>query len=411
MVMRREGQVGVPLDSRLVDKDRVLRPRYRVLVDGHDGHGANPGGERRALALAFAAIRRSRTGIALLRGGGILVRNVRWLALERGRGVSWRGEERAYPDLRALAIGESSAMTHAGERTRERRFARADPDEVIEVHLERFDRPGTPLVLAMARDATEAVRAERREERARSEAVERERLRAVGDLASGVAHEINNVLHAMALRLASLRGRVEGPEGEAGLGALTRMVSEAAARVSRLQDVAGRSRPAAAPDQRAPAPGTVPEVSLRVLVVDDDRDVLEAAGLALEHLKQRVDLAPSGPEAIARFVAGERFDLVLCDIGMPQLDGWQVAREVHALAPRTRLFLVSGCAREIRPEDAQRAGVVGVLAKPLSLEALRGLLAPAPGPEPTPQRATGSTSSTLVRSSETCSISGEVGTS
>jgi CheY-like chemotaxis protein len=128
----------------------------------------------------------------------------------------------------------------------------------------------------------------------------------------------------------------------------------------------------------------VPEVSLRVLVVDDDRDVLEATGLALEHLKQRVDLAPSGPEAIARFVAGERFDLVLCDIGMPQLDGWQVAREVHALAPRTRLFLVSGCAREIRPEDAQRAGVVGVLAKPLSLEALRGLLAPAPEPEPEP---------------------------
>jgi CheY-like chemotaxis protein len=382
MVMRREGQVGAMPDSRLVDEERVLRPKYRALVARH---GADPGGERHALALAFAAIRRSRTGIALLRGGVVLVRNVRWLALERRRGVEWRGEERAYPNLRALAIGESSAMARAGERMRERRFARAGPDEVVELHLERLDRPGTPLVLAMARDVTEAVRAERREERARSEAAERERLRVVGELASGVAHEINNVLHAMALRLAALRGRVEDPEGEAGLGALTRMVSEAAARVSRLQDVAGRSRSTAAPpDQRAPASGTVPEVSLRVLVVDDDRDVLEAAGLALEYLKQRVDLAPSGPEAIARFVAGERFDLVLCDIGMPQLDGWQVAREVHALAPRTRLFLVSGCAREIRPEDAQRAGVVGVLAKPLSLEALRGLLAPAPESEPVP---------------------------
>ena len=384
--MRREGQVGAMPDSRLVDEERVLRPKYRALVARH---GADPGGERHALALAFAAIRRSRTGIALLRGGVVLVRNVRWLALERRRGVEWRGEERAYPNLRALAIGESSAMARAGERARERRFARAGPDEVVELHLERLDRPGTPLILAMARDVTEAVRAERREERARSEAAERERLRVVGELASGVAHEINNVLHAMALRLAALRGRVEDPEGEAGLGALTRMVSEAAARVSRLQDVAGRSRSTAAPpDQRAPAsgtvPGTVPEVSLRVLVVDDDRDVLEAAGLALEYLKQRVDLAPSGPEAIARFVAGERFDLVLCDIGMPQLDGWQVAREVHALAPRTRLFLVSGCAREIHPEDAQRAGVVGVLAKPLSLEALRGLLAPAPEPEAMP---------------------------
>ncbi len=381
----REGQAGAAPDARLVEKYRALRRKYRALAGRY---GAGAGGESEALA--FAALRRSHTGMALLRGEDFLVRNARWLALERRRRDGWRGGGRAYPGLRELAIGESMAMGSAGERGRELRFACADRDQVIEVRLEQLDRhgaplvlDGAPLVLAMVYDVTESVRAQRREERARSDAAERERLSAVGELASTAAHEINNVLHAMALRLASLRGHIAGPEGEAGLGALTHMVYEAAARVSRLQDVGGRSCSAAGPVATpVPASGAAPDGPLHVLVVDDDPDVLEAAGLALRYLKQCVDLAPSGPEAIARFLAGERFDLVLCDIAMPQADGWQVAREVHALAPRTPLYFVSGCAREVRPEEARRAGVAGVLAKPLSLEALRALLAASPARSP-----------------------------
>lgn len=149
--------------------------------------------------------------------------------------------------------------------------------------------------------------------------------------------------------------------------------------VSRLQDLAGRSRPPAEPEgpSVARARGAPAAPKLHVLVVDDDPDVLEAAGLALAHLGQEVDGVPSGAEAVARFRAGERFDLVLCDIGMPELDGWQVAREVHAVSPETQLYLVSGWAREISPEDVRRAGASGLLAKPLSLETLRAVLAAA----------------------------------
>jgi len=365
--------------SVLIAKYRSLCKKYRALVDRY---GADVGHERGALSLAFSAIRRSRTGMALLRSGGFLVRNIRWLALERRAGP-WRCEGVLYPHLHALAIGEAGAMAHDGARVREVRFARGD-DEIIEIRLEQLDRPGVPLFLAMARDVTEAVRAEREEERARSDAAERERLRAVGDLASATAHEINNVLHTMALRLASLRGQMLGGATEDGLGALSRMVDEAAARVSRLEDAAGRSAvaPALTPPPAASRAGQGRDASagkpLHVLVVDDDPDVLEAAGLALEHLGESVELAASGAEAIARFTAGERFDLVLCDIGMPPPDGWQVARELHALAPRTPLYLVSGWSREIPPEQAQRAGVAGLLPKPLSLEALRDLLAAMP---------------------------------
>ncbi len=203
------------------------------------------------------------------------------------------------------------------------------------------------------------------------ETVERERQQAMGELASTSAHEMNNVLHAMAMRLASLQDNSRG-ELTGGVDALARMVADAAGMVRRLQDRAGKSR-CEAQFTTTPVPES-PLVRLRVLVVDDDPDVLEAAGLALEHLGQQVDLAPSGVEAVSRVMAGERFDLILCDLGMPQLDGWQVAREVAELAPGTHLYLVSGWGREISPEQAAQVGVEGVLAKPLSLEALRSLL-------------------------------------
>ena len=371
---RRTGQREHPSDpGPLLEKYRILCRKYRSLVERY---GADLAEDPGALALAFSAIRRSHTGMALVCDGGFLVRNARWLALERCAGDDWRGDGRAYPDLKALAIGEASAMARAGEQARELRFSRQGPSEVIELRLERLDRPSRPLYLGMVRDVTETARAERRQERARSDAAEQDRVRAVSDLASATAHEMNNVLHAMALRVSSLQGPGDEAEREAGLGALARMVREAAACVSRLQDVAGCSRGAAEAARPEPAPRRAPGLPrLRVLVVDDDRDVLEAAGLALAHLGEDVELTASGADAVARFMAGERFDLVLCDIGMPQLDGWQVAREVHSVAPDTRLYLISGWAREFTAEDVRRAGASGLLPKPLSLDALRALLA------------------------------------
>ena len=214
------------------------------------------------------------------------------------------------------------------------------------------------------------------------ETVERERQQARGELASTTADEINNVLQAMVLRLAALRehagGEHAGGELAGGVDALTRMVADAAATVRRLQDRAGKSRCEAALARTAVPSGAL--ARRRVLVVDDDPDVLEAAGLALERLGQQVDLAPSGVVAVARVRAGERYDLILCDLGMPELDGWQVAREIDELTPGTRLYLVSGCAREVAPEQAAQAGVSGMLAKPLSLDALRSLVATSPSP-------------------------------
>lgn len=62
-----------------------------------------------------------------------------------------------------------------------------------------------------------------------------------------------------------------------------------------------------------------------VMVVDDDRDILDLARLVLEDGGYRVIAAPSGQAALDR-LAQTRPDLILLDVNMPDMDGWQVLR-------------------------------------------------------------------------------------
>ena len=75
---------------------------------------------------------------------------------------------------------------------------------------------------------------------------------------------------------------------------------------------------------------------LRILVVDDDEDNLDASRSILEEMRLGVEVTLSGSDAIGRVEAGARYDLVLCDFGMPGLDGWCVARRLGELRPRRR---------------------------------------------------------------------------
>jgi CheY-like chemotaxis protein len=65
---------------------------------------------------------------------------------------------------------------------------------------------------------------------------------------------------------------------------------------------------------------------------------------------------------------------------MPEMNGWQVAREIQRIAPETPVWMLTGWANEIGESDARRHYVRGVLAKPLDLDRLRSLLRDSPGP-------------------------------
>src|ERR1700761_2895686 len=79
-------------------------------------------------------------------------------------------------------------------------------------------------------------------------------------------------------------------------------------------------------------------VTHRILVVDDDLHIREVIRVALRKAGMTVNEAKDGREALARFAA-DRPDLIILDIGMPELDGLDVCREVRKTSEVPILFL------------------------------------------------------------------------
>jgi CheY-like chemotaxis protein len=113
-----------------------------------------------------------------------------------------------------------------------------------------------------------------------------------------------------------------------------------------------------------------------VLIIDDSEDARQSLSLALGLMGYQVRAACDGRTGIEE--ARElRPSVVLCDIGLPDIDGYEIARTLRRDEDlrSTRLIALSGYAR---PEDkarAKKAGFDAHLAKPADLEALAGMLA------------------------------------
>jgi PAS domain S-box-containing protein len=129
-----------------------------------------------------------------------------------------------------------------------------------------------------------------------------------------------------------------------------------------------------APAASAPRSAAAAAAAVRVLVVDDSRDAADSLAQIVAMLGHGADVAYDGGAAVAR-VRESAPDVVLCDIGLPGMDGYEVAREIRALlGDRIRLFAVTGYAQ---PEDLARAaeaGFDGHLAKPTTPERLAEVL-------------------------------------
>jgi PAS domain S-box-containing protein len=115
---------------------------------------------------------------------------------------------------------------------------------------------------------------------------------------------------------------------------------------------------------------------LRVLVIEDNEDAADTLRVVLEFDDHVVEVANGGRDGIEKARAFHP-DVVLCDIGLPEMDGYQVARTMRAdpQLGRVGLIAVSGYAQ---PEDvaaAKEAGFDAHLAKPPSIDTLERALA------------------------------------
>ncbi|MBI5542928.1 MAG: response regulator, partial [Deltaproteobacteria bacterium] len=117
----------------------------------------------------------------------------------------------------------------------------------------------------------------------------------------------------------------------------------------------------------------------RVLIIEDNIDAADSLREVLEFDEHEVAAAYNGPAGIAK--AREfRPDVVLCDIGLPGMDGYEVARAFRADEGLKGIYLVALSGYAL-PEDLQRAQDAGFdchLAKPPSLEKLEQILAKVP---------------------------------
>ena len=104
----------------------------------------------------------------------------------------------------------------------------------------------------------------------------------------------------------------------------------------------------------------------RVLVVDDDPDILDALSEILEVEGYDVQRARNGREALQRLEQGLP-DLVLLDLMMPVMDGWEFAR---SLSPGARPPIIVLSADRNVSAKAKEIGALGWLAKPFELSEL-----------------------------------------
>jgi two-component system nitrogen regulation response regulator NtrX len=114
----------------------------------------------------------------------------------------------------------------------------------------------------------------------------------------------------------------------------------------------------------------------RILLVDDDPGIREALGRLLGSEGYEVVLAATGREAVARF-ASSRPDLVLLDLNMPDLDGWEAIDRITRDHPFVSVIVIT--ARPKQYEQAMEMAVDALMEKPLDLpvllEAVAGLVA------------------------------------
>jgi DNA-binding response OmpR family regulator len=103
-----------------------------------------------------------------------------------------------------------------------------------------------------------------------------------------------------------------------------------------------------------------------VLVVEDDADLLALLEIVLQEAGHRVRTASDGRAALAR-VAEEMPGVILLDMRMPVMDGWEFAREFRARHGRACPIVVVTAAENARLR-AEEIGAEGWLAKPFDLE-------------------------------------------
>ena len=189
----------------------------------------------------------------------------------------------------------------------------------------------------------------------------KDQLATLGEIAIGLSHEINNPLTSILTNLELVRSRLGAEtihrEEIGQLDAIREEVERIHRRIDTIEqmarsgvyaskeylrgaqmiDLAAQSVEGAEAAEPAQAPALE---GLRILVVDDDPGVTKSLEELFSREGCRVRTAASGEEAL-RIVQGETLDLILSDVVMPNMDGYDLFMTVKSLRPDTPMILMT----------------------------------------------------------------------
>jgi two-component system, NtrC family, response regulator AtoC len=112
---------------------------------------------------------------------------------------------------------------------------------------------------------------------------------------------------------------------------------------------------------------------ITILVAEDELEVRDYLGLALNCAGYKVEFAGNGDEVLSQLQQrGRSISLLLLDLIMPEKDGLQTLREVRQAWPRLPVITVSGCCNPAQVASAMKGGAIDFLSKPVGHEQLLG---------------------------------------
>jgi CheY-like chemotaxis protein len=113
---------------------------------------------------------------------------------------------------------------------------------------------------------------------------------------------------------------------------------------------------------------------LNILWVDDNDAIRTNASLMLEMMGHQTHTATSGKQAI-QLMQDNQFDVVFTDIGMPEMNGWQLAKYIsEQFNQRVTVIIVSGRGAEINEEQIKSHNVLTVISKPFDMNQIESIL-------------------------------------
>ena len=117
----------------------------------------------------------------------------------------------------------------------------------------------------------------------------------------------------------------------------------------------------------------ISEFKFRILVVDDDKNIREMLEDFLNLEGHKTVLAKDGEEALKIF-SEQDFDMVISDLGMPGMSGWEVNKQIKQKKPEIPVVIITGWGAQLSPEELKKNNVNWILSKPFNLDKFKQMI-------------------------------------